>query len=137
MIEHVHARVSTCNIVYIQVNENGAFSFDNPWKFSHPSRYPTDFIHTQTGDVISPFWADGDIRKEGTVRYVPIARDEGPEGDRLLDMIVEFLQMHDGIPISYVATWMLIAQWDKIHPHPHGADDHMDLSEEFLELVRV
>ena len=107
--------------------------------FSHPNRYPTGFTFTQDGDVISPFWADGDIRRNGTVRYVTIERGDRPEGDELLDMMVQFLQMRDEISMTYVAKWMLVAQWDQVHPHPHGGtpNQRMGISEEFLELVRM
>ena len=31
--------------------------------------------------------------------------------------------------------WMLVAQWDRVHPDPHGADDHMGIPEYLLERV--
>ncbi len=30
---------------------------------------------------------------------------------------------------------MLVAQWDKVHPHPHGSDDHEGIDQEYLEKV--
>ena len=27
---------------------------------------------------------------------------------------------------AYQPTWMLVAQWDKVHPYPHGAEERTD-----------
>lgn len=34
-------------------------------------------------------------------------------------------------------TWLLMAQWDKVHPHPHGSANHEGISEEYLNRVSV
>ena len=36
---------------------------------------------------------------------------------------------------AYSPTWMLVAQWDRVHPHPHGADDQEGIEEEYLNRV--
>ena len=36
---------------------------------------------------------------------------------------------------EFNGTWMLVAQWDHVHPDPHGADDHMGIPEALLERV--
>ena len=36
---------------------------------------------------------------------------------------------------DFRGTWMLVAQWDHVHPDPHGADDHMGIPEALLERV--
>ena len=36
---------------------------------------------------------------------------------------------------GFMGTWMLVAQWDHVHPDPHGADDHMGIPEALLERV--
>ena len=36
---------------------------------------------------------------------------------------------------AFQGTWMLVAQWEYVHPYPHGADDHEGISEAFLDLV--
>ena len=30
---------------------------------------------------------------------------------------------------------MLVAQWDKVHPYPHGSSNHDGVSEEYLNKV--
>ena len=32
-------------------------------------------------------------------------------------------------------TWVLVAQWDGVHPHPHGAENYEGIDEEFLSKV--
>ena len=36
---------------------------------------------------------------------------------------------------EFRGTWILVAQWDRVHPAPHGADDHMGIPEALLERV--
>lgn len=35
----------------------------------------------------------------------------------------------------YAGHWMLIAQWDSVHPYPHGSDDTQGISEQELSQV--
>ena len=42
--------------------------------------------------------------------------------------------------VSFTGSWMLVAQWDRVHPFPHGAPDTTGISDEynaFLESVSV
>ena len=32
---------------------------------------------------------------------------------------------------------MLVAQWDRVHPHPHGSDNHEGIDEEYLNRVGI
>ena len=38
---------------------------------------------------------------------------------------------------EFVPTWMIVAQWDRVHPYPHGSDDYEGISEEYLSLVCI
>ena len=38
---------------------------------------------------------------------------------------------------EFVPTWMIVAQWDGVHPHPHGSDNHEGIPEEYLSRVRT
>ena len=78
-------------------------------------------------NVIAPFWSDNDIRKEGMVRYVAISRGDSEEGDNLIDSAVEYLQHEEGLANAFRGTWMLVAQWDKVHPHPHGVSNEEEI----------
>ena len=119
-------------MTFLQVNENGLFSFDKSYKFSHPNRFPTDNIYSRLRDTVAPFWSDNDIRKNGTVRYVDIVK--GSEGNYLLEETAAYVR-NTLLIEEFRPTWMIVAQWDKVHPHPHGADSHEGFSEEFLGKV--
>lgn len=114
-------------------------SFNNPWKFSHPTRFPTENYFIRNSYVVAPFWSDNDIRKEGTVRYISIAEGGSAQGDALISQTSSFLAVRRNMDkedlFIGIQIWMLVAQWDQVHPHPHGADDHEGISESFLEKV--
>ena len=120
------------------MSENGVVSFDAEWKFAHPSRFPTDYFYTRNAYVVAPFWSDNDIRKEGTVRYVAIEEGESVRGNEMLRVASSFVQgqrQENDTRDEFKGTWMLVAQWDHVHPDPHGADDHMGIPEALLERV--
>ncbi len=122
------------------MNENGAISFDAPWKFAHPSRFPTTYDATRNGYVVAPFWSDNDIRKEGTVSYAPIKEGSSGKGNNFLAEASTFVRAQlgqDDDDKGFHGKWMLVAQWNNVHPFPHGADDHQGIPEGFLKLVRL
>lgn len=123
-------------MILFQVNENGAFSFEDPWQFSHPNRFPTSYLSSRQSHVLAPFWSDNDIRKEGTVRYVTLENGSSTRGDMIMNETANYVNCNlvTGDEI-FQPTWMIIAQWDQVHPHPHGADSHEGISEEYLNRV--
>ena len=105
--------------------------------FSHPNRYPTTYVPTRQGHVLSPFWSDVDIRRSGTVRFAPIERRSSTLGDRILNEASAYINARfiDESENRYQPTWVLVAQWDGVHPHPHGSDNHEGIDEEYLNRV--
>ncbi len=97
----------------------------------------------QIGKVIAPFWSDNDIRKAGTIRYATycnLTRTRGcnqhAEGQAILDKVNEFIQQNGNNDNDFfVGHWMLIAQWDGVHPFPHGSDDTLGISRDELNRV--
>ena len=89
--------------------------------------------------MFAPFWSDNDIRKEGTVRYLAMSRGQNERHDEIMDRVIESIINDKTIqlPAGYVGSWALVAQWDKVHPYPHGAQNHLGISEEFLSLVSL
>ena len=121
------------------MNENGVISFENPWMYWFPEQFPTDNFAIRNTLVVAPFWSDNDIRKEGAVRFVTynFLTDDNPDGKALLDVVNANIQAQQGEEIeeSFVGLWMLVAHWDRVHPSPHGGEDHGDVSEEELNSV--
>ena len=106
--------------------------------FSHPNRYPTIYLPTRQGHVLSPFWSDVDIRREGTVRYVPITSGTSDLGDSILDAASTYMNERfvNETEEVFQPTWMLVAQWDEVHPNPHGADDEQEgIDSDYLNRV--
>ena len=46
-------------------------------------------------------------------------------------------RLRDDEQVLYEPTWLLVAQWDGVHPHPHGAENRKGLDEEYLEQVSI
>ena len=117
-----------------QVNENGVFSFEDPYKFSHPNPYPTGSPATRVKHVLSPFWSDNDIRREGTVRYVTFERSFPMDGSQIMDEAAAYVntQLVNDDQVFH-PTWMIVAQWDRVHPYPHGSAE--GASEGYLNQV--
>lgn len=122
-----------------QVNENGIISFNKPWKFSLPDKFPTKYFWTRAGMAVAPFWSDNDIRKEGAVRYATFHSSEvaaKPEGKDWLDQVNTYIQSTQGEgEKAFNGTWVLTVHWANVHPSPHGDEDHRGISEEELDKV--
>ena len=105
--------------------------------FSHPNRFPTDYAPTRLGHVLAPFWSDVDIRREGIVRYVALTRNSSTLGDMIMDEASSYVndRLISANSTRYSPTWVLVAQWDRVHPHPHGSDDREGIDESYLNRV--
>ena len=105
--------------------------------FSHPSQFPTANVHIQNRYVVAPFWSDNDIRKEGTVRYTFVTPKQSNEADTLINEVVSYILTTMKNIDEFEATWLLLAQWEKVHPNPHGADDTNGIPQSFLDMVQL
>ena len=125
----------------MQVNENGVISFNRPWKFSVPERFPTRNYWTRTGIAVAPFWSDNDIRREGAVRFATFhsndAASNNPVGRNWLHQVNTYIQstQQEGEE-EFEGNWVLTVHWDNVHPSPHGEEDHLGINEEELQKVK-
>ena len=101
--------------MFLQVSENGVISFGDKWFFDKPKRFPTRDRNIQNRYVVAPFWSDNDIRRAGTVRYVLIENGTNP----IVQNVTALIQREHNQ--NFQANTMLIAQWDHVHPYPHGS----------------
>ena len=37
----------------------------------------------------------------------------------------------------YSPSWVLVGQWEEVHPHPHGADDQEGIDDDDLDKVKT
>ena len=60
-------------------------------------------------------------------------RGSSTRGDAIMDEASAYV--NDRFNDEFQPTWMLVAQWDGVHPHPHGSDNHEGIDEEYLSRV--
>ena len=121
----------------MQVNENGVISFNDPWPFSIPDRFPTNFFFTRTGLAIAVFWSDNDIRRQGAVRFSAFSSTEAfnnQEQMRWLNEVNSYIRTEEE-DADFIGEWILTAVWDQVPPSPHGDDDRRGYTDEQLEKV--
>ena len=70
------------------------------------------------------------------MRYAPIEKGQSNAGDVIFNNATaharEFILAEND---TYVPTWMLVAQWENVHPFPHGADSTEGLDQLYLDQV--
>ena len=86
--------------------------------FSTPfPRYATDSFPPPPpfleSSFIAPFWADADLRQEGRVHY-----ESFTDTSEQLKTINSFIQSQTNS--SFEGVWMLLVEWEGVHPYPHG-----------------
>lgn len=126
----------------MQVNENGVISFEEPWGFSLPERFPTSNFFARQGMAIAPFWSDNDIRSEGRVTYISYSCNgdafgtcqEPQTGNNMLTMANDYINEVLESEERFVGTWLLVAHWQNVHPSPHG-DPVPGIPQEELDKV--
>ena len=102
-------------------------TFDEPWKYSYPDRFPTTNTWIASRYAVAPFWSDNDIRKAGEVLYATYNAAEGdanPEGNALLEEVNMYIQNNEDE--EFEGSWLLVAHWKSVHQSPHGADNHTE-----------
>lgn len=123
----------------LQVNENGVISFEDPWQYSYPDRFPTDYFFTRQGLAVAPFWSDNDIRLAGAVRYATYSSNDevtNEAGQLLLHEVNEYIRDRQGeVEEIFTGNWVLVAHWDHVHPSPHGEGNQNDYPMDELEKV--
>ena len=87
--------------------------------------------------MVAPFWSDIDTRKAGSVFYEVHQRGVNEGSNAVLERLSGFISSQ--MSVNFTASWMLVAQWDRVHPHPHGTTQG-GVSEQygnFLESVSL
>lgn len=117
------------------MSTNGVISFGSGWLFWYPEPFPTRQFFVRNTSVVAPFWSDNDIRQNGTVRYEVHTRSTGTNSTsgQLLDQVSSFIVNQENLTTgSFLGQWMLVAEWDEVHPYPHGVSVGVDT---FLDKV--
>ena len=110
----------TNGLYLAQIGTNGIVSFDQPVYSPTPVRFPSNRNDIRNLFLVAPFWADIDIRDAGDIFYeVHTAFSSGDQDSSdLMSQVDDYIQGETGQEFS--GSWMLVVQWDMVHPWPHG-----------------
>lgn len=84
---------------------------------------------------MSPYWANIDTRRAGSVRYESYSRGDSEASDRQISKVENFLAEEENVTL--VGEWMMLAFWEDVHPFPHGSSPDLERENPYLELVNL
>ena len=96
-------------------------SFSRPFYYWYPYPFPGHY-YLRRFYVIAPYWADHDIRRRGNVFYETFERGNGQNDDLVLRRVNDYLRSTDMAPSNFSGTFMILAEWNGVHPYPHGSE---------------
>ena len=95
-------------------------SFSRPFYYWYPSPFP-GYYYLRRFYVVAPYWADHDIRRKGSVSYETFERGKSRNDDYILNRVNDYLRSSDMAPLNFSGTFMILAEWNGVHPYPHGS----------------
>ena len=95
-------------------------SFTRPFYYWYPSSFP-GYYYLRRFYVVAPYWADHDIRSDGNVLYQTYKRGSSLYDDITLDRVNEYLRFSNQSSPEFSGTFMILAEWNGVHPYPHGS----------------
>ena len=121
--------------------ENGLISFGSAWDGSPAgvaAHTTFQFPLTDAGAyLVAPLWSDVDISDplgtgEGEIFYQTFSNS----GDELLSLVSGFVEYQYNV--SFTGEWMLVAEWNNVHPIPQESDPRVCYTKEMiLETILV
>ena len=99
-------------------------SFSKPFHKWYPSPFPGHYYQRRFY-VVAPYWADHDIRKSGEVYYETFEKGKSKTDDVVLDEVNRYVSLNTGQ--YFTGTFMILAEWQNVHPYPHGSCDFYDI----------
>ena len=95
-------------------------SFSRPFYYWYPSPFP-GYYYLRRFYVVAPYWADHDIRREGSVSYEVFERGRSQFDDLTLGTVNDYLRIINRSSSEFSGTFMILAEWSNVHPYPHGS----------------
>ena len=93
-------------------------SFSRPFYYWYPYPFP-GYYYLRRFYVVAPYWADHDIRREGSVSYETFERGRSRNSDIVLDIVSRHVRANNGEE-DFTGTFMILARWQSVHPYPHS-----------------
>ena len=101
---------------------NGIFAFSAPFYSAAATPFPGVSTTISAAYLVAPYWDDVDISLAGNISYeVHSSRSNSLESNQLINRISDFIAGSTGQPFQ--GSWMLIAEWEEVHPWPHGLNN--------------
>ena len=125
--------IITC--YHLQVGNKGVISFGRPWYFWSPEQFPTRSDSVRSRYVVAPFWSDHDTRVNGSIFYQVHNLTNDQASLLLLEKVSSFITNQTGGNFS--GQWMLVVQWDQVHPYPHGASSRNLFSRSYQDFTAM
>lgn len=83
--------------------------------------------------MVAPFWSDIDIGISGSVSYETYFRGTSGYEDAVLDRVSGYIATQSSS--GFFGYWMMVAQWDAVHPFPHSLGS-AGLSNDYVEYLQ-
>ena len=109
-------------------------SFDSPFHFFTPSRFPHFYRSTRESFVVAPFWADVDSRRTGQIRY-QVLTATNQNANATIEQVNRFISQV--VNESFSGLWLLVAEWRDVHPYPHGSFGESSFLTSYTNLVSI
>lgn len=125
----------------LQVGTNGLISFGRPFNLWHPHRFPSNDPLVNLANILAPYWSDNDIRTAGDVSYGSFQFADSIEGIFFLNDVSTHIRDSYPDASGFQGNFMIIAEWDQVHPFPHGSSNLTDILSSnpsisgFIEMV--
>ena len=111
----------------------GIISFDRPFTSTFQQAFPS-----QSGDIfysylVAPYWSNIDTRLDGRVQYETLRLGDSDD----VDLRFRFTNnvINSELNPNFTGNWILLANWENVHPFPHGASAELDRQNPYLEMV--
>eukprot|EP00118_Oscarella_pearsei_P011047 m.71118 g.71118 ORF g.71118 m.71118 type:complete len:1682 (+) comp35728_c0_seq1:100-5145(+) len=101
----------------VHVCTNGLLSFGKPFYKYHPRIFPGTIFNR---DIIAPFWADVDTRRDGAIYYQLYTRRPGSNSKVLSRAMQDVRRLSSRVRSSFKALHVLVATWDDVRNFPDG-----------------
>lgn len=80
---------------------------------------------------MAPYWSNIDTRLAGRVQYETYRLGESDDVASRLGFINRVINAE--LNPDFTGDWMLLANWENVHPYPHGDSAELDRQNPYLE----
>ena len=94
----------------------------------------------QSGDVyysyvVSPYWSNIDTRLAGQVQYEIFRAGDSEDADFRFRFTNGAI--NGEVNPDFTGNWMLVVNWENVHPYPHGDSVELNRLNPYLNMVRI